>query len=409
MKTAFVHDWIVHEWWAEAVLRDLIQKTNYTQATLFVLYSTMNSFVVWEKNIGQMSELHTIHIVTALPQRLNNIFIFCSKNRIPVISKIFDYRNLMFWFPLLCMLLRKKIKKYNPENIVIDSFAAVKNIVVPERENQGRGKNHNNNNTTSNHSEQTNHHKKNNPTTTLYLHSPMQYIWENYNENIKKLSFPIKQLYQFAASYLRPWDVLPRRYDVVLCNSNYTAELAKQLYKLDGQVAYPIIHKAFFEEPIVDNPKPYYIYVGRVQRYVREIDKVIELCNTTHTPLIVMGDGPDMVYAQSIAWPTIIFVGNISDVNEKINLMKHASGLINLAKESFGMTTAEALCLWLPVFGYNGGATPELVQSQDSDNKNWYLVSDKNSNILENEFATYIGMIFDRHSIATSARKRFGK
>ncbi len=37
----------------------------------------------------------------------------------------------MFWFPLLCRLLRHKITKYNPDSIIIDSFAAVKNIVQP--------------------------------------------------------------------------------------------------------------------------------------------------------------------------------------------------------------------------------------------------------------------------------------
>jgi glycosyltransferase involved in cell wall biosynthesis len=35
--------------------------------------------------------------------------------------------------------------------------------------------------------------------------------------------------------------------------------------------------------------------------------------------------------------------------------------LINLTKESFGIGTAEALLLGVPVLGYNDGATPELV------------------------------------------------
>ncbi len=230
----------------------------------------------------------------------------------------------------------------------------------------------------------------------------MQYIRENYEENISKLRFPIKQLYQFATTYLRPWDKAQRKYDVVLCNSNYTAELAKQLYNIDGQVAYPQLDKAFFVEPVSDITKPYYIFVGRVQRYVREIDKVIMLCNTTKTPLIVIGDGPDMDYAKSLAGPTIIFVGNISDVNEKVALMKHANGLINIAKESFGITTAEALCLGVPVFGYNGGATPELV-----DDSNGYLVADKQMETLISGFATYNQMYVDKEKIAMDARAKF--
>lgn len=136
----------------------------------------------------------------------------------------------------------------------------------------------------------------------------MQYIRENYEENVSKLSFPIKQLYQFATTYLRPWDKKHRQYDVVLCNSNYTAKLAKQLYGLEGQVSYPQLHRAFFDEPIAGVSKEYLVFVGRVQKYVREIDRVIQACNTTRTPLIVIGDGPDMDYAKSLAGPTIIFV-----------------------------------------------------------------------------------------------------
>ena len=56
-----------------------------------------------------------------------------------------------------------------------------------------------------------------------------------------------------------------------------------------------------------------------------------------------------MEYAKSIAGPTIIFLGLITDVQEKIDIMKHAKGLINLAKESFGIATAESLCLGVPV------------------------------------------------------------
>jgi hypothetical protein len=52
-----------------------------------------------------------------------------------------------------------------------------------------------------------------------------------------------------------------------------------------------------------------------------------------------------MDYAKSIAGPNIMFVGYMSDPAEKAALMRQAKGLINIAKESFGIGTAEALCL----------------------------------------------------------------
>ncbi|MBP6086532.1 hypothetical protein KA478_05180, partial [Patescibacteria group bacterium] len=70
-----------------------------------------------------------VEIITALPSRLNNVFVYFNTRKIPLLSKIFDYRNLMFWFPLLCRLLRKKIETYCADEVIISSFAAVKNII----------------------------------------------------------------------------------------------------------------------------------------------------------------------------------------------------------------------------------------------------------------------------------------
>lgn len=187
------------------MLRDLIESHEHGEAKVFVLFSTHEKVEIRNKKL---------EIITALPSRLNNVFVYFNTRKVPLLSKIFDYRNLMFWFPLLCRLLRKKIETYCADEVIISSFAAVKNIID------------------NNHSPFSVPHPLS-PQVTLYLHSPMQYIRENYEENVSKLSFPIKQLYQFATTYLRPWDKKHRQYDVVLCNSNYTAKLAKQLYGLE--------------------------------------------------------------------------------------------------------------------------------------------------------------------------------
>ncbi len=394
MKIAFVHDRIVHEWWAEMVLRDLVSTSVFDDAKIFVLFSIHKKLIVnseqWiEKKITTSfatprNDKIELDIITALPIRLNNIFIYFNTRKIPILSALFDYRNLMFWFPVLCRMLRKKIERYNADEILISSFAAAKNIIkdtsslFPSPYSLS-------------------------PKVTLYLHSPMQYIRENYEENVKKFSFPIKQLYQFATTYLRPRDKKSRHYDVVLCNSNYTAKLAKQLYGLEWQVSYPIVDKLFFNEPVEVISKEYFVFVWRIQKYVREIWTIIDACNQTHSSLVVIWDWPDMDYAKSIAWPTIIFVWRIDDVSEKVAIMKHAKWLINIAKESFGLGTAEALCLWVPVLGYNWWATPELV-----DESNWVLIDDKSTNIVE-WIEEFCGKEFDRKKIAEDARWIFGK
>jgi hypothetical protein len=73
-------------------------------------------------------------------------------------------------------------------------------------------------------------------------------------------------------------------------------------------ISYPHIDPAFSTAEIVETPLPYYIYIGRLVRFVREADKVIELFNSTKLPLIMVGSGPDEAYLKSIARENIIFV-----------------------------------------------------------------------------------------------------
>jgi glycosyltransferase involved in cell wall biosynthesis len=111
------------------------------------------------------------------------------------------------------------------------------------------------------------------------------------------------------------------------------------------QVKYPRIPDRFFIPAVQETPQAYYLYVGRLVNFVRETDKIIKLVNEMNVPLIVMGSGPDEVYLKSIAGPSIIFIGRITDIDEKIKIISQAKGLINLTKESYGIGTVEALLL----------------------------------------------------------------
>jgi len=97
-----------------------------------------------------------------------------------------------------------------------------------------------------------------------------------------------------------------------------------------------------------------------VTALVKEVDLIIKLFNHFHIPLLVVGSGPDEIQLKAMAGDTIIFLGQMSP-QELLPLIKNARGYINLTKESFGLGTAEALLLGVPVFGYDDGASPELV------------------------------------------------
>ena len=315
MKFAFVHCRI-QPGGALAVLKDLIDEhKDMKQAKVFTLFSDCSML---------HTEKYNLQVVTALPKRINNFFLRCSKRNIPLISRLFDYRNLMFFYPSLISILSQKIKRYHPDHIFISSFAIAKNITpvsgVPM---------------------------------TLYLHSPMQYIRTHYDEYNEKLKGIKGKLFHRIVPKLRKRDLEFTKFDKVYANSAYTAKVAKELYDIKSiQVKYPCIAQKFFIPAIQETPLEYYLYVGRLVAFVREADKIIKLCNEMKVPLIMMGSGPDEAYLKSIAGPTIIFIGRINEIDERVKIISQAKGLINLTKESYGIGTVEAMLLGVPIFGY---------------------------------------------------------
>jgi len=123
---------------------------------------------------------------------------------------------------------------------------------------------------------------------------------------------------------LRKWDQSYLCYDKVFVNSQYTADLALQLYGLKSDISYPKINPAFFEPSVEVVPHNYHLFVGRLTKLVRETDKIIRLFNEAKFPLLVMGSGPDELELQHLARETIIFLGWIVDTQERVNIIKNA-------------------------------------------------------------------------------------
>lgn len=347
--------------WVLNVLQDLIASEDYTQGKVFTLFSDRSEITAWDK---------VLPVITALPKRVNQMFLYFSKHKIKVLSSLFDYRNLMMFYPFCMRILSHKIKKYNPEKIIISSFAIAKNISVP------------------------NIYKK------LYLHSPMQYIWSHYEEYTKKLSWFKLTLFKWVTPRLRRRDKCFTNFDEVEFNSNYTAKLAKELYWIEWKVVYPKVDECFLGCQVNDHPSNYYVYVWRTVKFVKEVDKIIQLFNEIEQPILIMWSGPDEKYLKSISWNNIIFVWWISDPQEKMWIIRNAKWLINITKESFWICTMEWLLCWVPVFGFNDGASVELV-----DTDSGILVPDKNHDTLVSYFQRFLETDRDRQKIQQRARK----
>lgn len=362
MKIAFVHCRIM-PWWALNVFKDLIKEEKYTSAKVFTLISDRKELNNWKKNL---------EIITPMPRWINQIFLFFREKNVPILSKIFDYRNLIVFYPLLMKILSKKIKKFNSDKIVISSFAIAKNIDFTDW-----------------------------IQTKLYLHSPMQYIRDHHDEYCAKISWFKLRLFNKITPKLRNRDKKFIKFDKTYVNSKYTAKLVKNIYWIKWIVKYPKVADEFWESDIERNPLNYYVYVWRVVRFVKELDKIIQLFNEIDEPLLIIWDWPDEKYLKTMSKGNILYLWWIKNAKERLEIMRKAKWLINITKESFWIVTAESLLLWVPVFGYDQWATPELV-----DENSWILVENKDIKTLKKAFYEFKNMNFNREDIAKKIRKK---
>ncbi len=192
----------------------------------------------------------------------------------------------------------------------------------------------------------------------------MQYIRDNYEEYVSKIHGWKRYLFVWVSTYLRVRDMKYRAFDTVYANSQYTAMLTKKYYHLDAKVLYPQVEQEFIDAQI-QQQEEYYVFVGRLVSFVRECDRIIALFNETWYKLIMIWSGPDEDLLKAQAKSNIHFVWHISNVHQKLQLISKARWLINIAKESFGLNTVEALLCGVPVLWFVWWATPELFGIRD--------------------------------------------
>ena len=238
--------------------------------------------------------------------------------------------------------------------------------------------------------------------TTIYFHQPMHYIWTLYDQYLQNFHGWKRRLYQTFTPRLRRRDSARRSYDQIYTNSIDTADQVRKLYHLHEShidVVHCPIDPIYFSQAIVSHPKDYFIYVGRLNILFKEIDKIIHACNALELNLLILGDGPDRGYLQSIAWSTITFLGRVSDVEKKIDLVKNARGFLGIAYESFGIVTAEALLLGVPVFAYAKWGSAELV-----DEESGVLIEHKDNETIVKSLRQFTQHDFDRQLIQDHAK-----
>ena len=175
--------------------------------------------------------------------------------------------------------------------------------------------------------------------TEIYLQQYSDY--EKFSSLLEKIFFWLrKQDFQYA-----------QEPDVYIANSTVVARRIWQNYKREAEVInYPICSDKFSLNKSKGN---FYLVSSRLLGYKR-VDITIKAFNSLQLPLIIIGDGPERKYLESIAADNIKFLGYVSDQKRR-RLMAKARGVIVSALEDYGLVPIEANASGTPVIAYGAG------------------------------------------------------
>lgn len=195
-----------------------------------------------------------------------------------------------------------------------------------------------------------------------YCHTPMRYAWEMEDEYLDDFRIPkfLRRIIKDKLRDIRRWDLTSaKRVDTFIANSTTVQERIQRVYNRDAEVITPPVSERFFEKPLADAPREYYLTIGRLVPYKR-YDLMIHAANKLQLPLKVAGTGQDMERLKKLAGPTIEFLGFVPD-DELFALYSSAKALLFGAYEDAGVVPIEAQACGTPVVCFGKGGVLDTV------------------------------------------------
>jgi len=193
-----------------------------------------------------------------------------------------------------------------------------------------------------------------------YCHSPMRYVWDQYDEYFGAGRAGVATRATMAAivPYLRRWDVRTcDRVHYFIANSHNVAERISRIYHRSSDVIYPPVNTDLFT--VSEKDDGYYLIVSALVPYKR-VDLAVEAFNRTGEKLLVVGSGPDKEKLQTMAKANIEFLGWQDDV-PLAKLYAGCRALIFPGVEDFGIVPLEAMASGKPVLAFAKGGALETV------------------------------------------------
>ena len=203
-----------------------------------------------------------------------------------------------------------------------------------------------------------------------YVHSPMRYMWDQFDAYFGKgrASLPVRLAAAASRPALQAWD---RRTaadpDALVANSHHVAQRIARFWGREADVIHPPVDLVRFDRAAAAGPPRadggYFLWLGALAPYKR-VDLAVEAFRRTGQVLWIAGDGQDRLLIREGLPPNVRWLGKVPDADVP-ELYRGARALIFPGEEDFGIAPLEALASGRPVIALaRGGAletlTPEI-------------------------------------------------
>ncbi|THF74896.1 glycosyltransferase [Cohnella fermenti] len=193
-----------------------------------------------------------------------------------------------------------------------------------------------------------------------YCYTPMRFAWDfaTYMES-NEVTFAQRAIARLLMRPLRLWDRSnSRKVHRLVAISSIVQRRIAEYYGLSSELIFPPVNVNRFK--LSDKPpEDYFLVVSRLVSYKR-IDLAVEACTRARKKLIVIGDGPDRSRLESLAGPTVHFVGRLPD-QEIERYMQHCLAFLFPGIEDFGITPLEVNACGRPVIAFRGGGALDTI------------------------------------------------
>ncbi len=192
-----------------------------------------------------------------------------------------------------------------------------------------------------------------------YCLTPTRYVWE-FDRYAARESLPtaLKRALRPLVALLRRWDYrAARRVTHFIAISHEVQRRIRRYYDRDSVVIFPPVATDRFQpSPTYDD---YYLIVSRLVPY-RRIDLAVRAFNLLGRPLVIAGDGRDRERLQSLAGPTVTFLGRVPDADLP-DLYARCRAYILPGAEDFGIAPVQAQAAGRPVIAYRAAGALDTV------------------------------------------------